>query len=238
MPSDLKLRAPSTSGLASLEQWAYTQIKEAIISLALPPGAPLVEAHLAEQLGLSKTPLRAALLRLEREGFVIGIPYKGSSVAPISLEVLAQLRQLRIATEGHAIYSAALSFGSGDIAAVEALLAAQEQAEAVGDLAEAARLEDGFDDLFLERLGNPRFVEIAAELRDHRRRLRFAMEGLNPGLSSFRASHRAILDAVRRRDACGAYQTFIDIMTAYGTFVERMAREGKMRHVGVEPEVG
>ncbi len=64
----------SASGLASLEYRAYEQIKEAIITLALPPRSPLVEVQLAERLGISKTPLRAALMQLEREGLVDSVP--------------------------------------------------------------------------------------------------------------------------------------------------------------------
>ena len=108
--TQLSARRPSAVGLASLEHWAYSEIKESIISLALPPGTTLVEAQLAEQLGVSKTPLRAALLQLEREGFVVSVPYKGSSVTPITVESVRQLAQIRFALEGYAVYNAAMSF--------------------------------------------------------------------------------------------------------------------------------
>ena len=86
---DLGRRTGSASGLASLEYLAYERIKEAIITLAFPPQSPIVEVQLAERLGISKTPLRAALMQLEREGLVDSVPYKGSRVAPITAQQIA-----------------------------------------------------------------------------------------------------------------------------------------------------
>src|SRR5215813_12961048 len=96
-------RPGSASSLASLELLAYDRIKDSIITLEFPPQSPIVEVQLAERLGISKTPLRAALMQLERGGLVDSIPYKGSRVAPISAQQITQLYQLREAIEVYAV---------------------------------------------------------------------------------------------------------------------------------------
>ena len=77
---------PKVAEPVSLKDKAYNAIKGAILSLKLKPGDPLVESDLAQQLGISKTPVRDALLELEREGFVTKVPFKGTYVTEITLK--------------------------------------------------------------------------------------------------------------------------------------------------------
>ena len=64
--------------------WVYEEVREAIIDLRLQPGEPLREATIAEQLGVSKTPVREALARLEQEGLVETTSFKGAVVSGYS----------------------------------------------------------------------------------------------------------------------------------------------------------
>jgi DNA-binding GntR family transcriptional regulator len=91
----------------TLTEEAYTAIKRRIICLALPPGAPFTEARLAAELSLSKTPVREALARLHREGFVDVTARSGYSVAPVTLKDVRDLFALRILLEGEAARLAA-----------------------------------------------------------------------------------------------------------------------------------
>ncbi|RIK34323.1 MAG: hypothetical protein DCC52_00995 [Chloroflexi bacterium] len=87
-------------GPTSLKDHAYQRIKDAILNLQLKPGAPLVEADLAEQLGVSKTPVRDALLELRREGLVTKIPYSGTFVSEITGKDIREIIQIRAVLEG------------------------------------------------------------------------------------------------------------------------------------------
>src|SRR4051794_1573230 len=78
-----------------LKDQAYLRLKDAIVSLQIPPGTPLVEARLAEQLGISKTPIRHALIRLEQEGFVHTVPFKGTFVHYVTADDMRELFELR-----------------------------------------------------------------------------------------------------------------------------------------------
>ena len=90
----------------SLDKLAYEKIKEAILTFQFLPNDALVEGELASQLGISKTPVRDALMRLEKEGLVTRIPYKGTYVSDINNQDMANIFTIRIVLEGLAIHLA------------------------------------------------------------------------------------------------------------------------------------
>src|SRR5437899_10901861 len=75
--------------------WVYEELKAAIVDLRLAPGEPLREATLADQLGVSKTPIRQALTMLEQEGLVETTSFKGAVVAGYSRQDLLEIYELR-----------------------------------------------------------------------------------------------------------------------------------------------
>jgi len=105
-----------------LSDQAYQVIKEAIISLELEPGERLKESTLAEELGISKTPIREALTRLQHEGLVETIRFKGASVAQIDDHDVEEIFEFRELLEGAAVKRAAIAFSSEDLQKGEALL--------------------------------------------------------------------------------------------------------------------
>ena len=218
-------RLSSKTGLASLENWAYTQLKEAIIRLTLPPGTPIVEAQLAEQLGISKTPLRAALLQLEREGLVDSVPYKGSRVVPITLEAIRHLFQLREAIEVYAVRT----FTAEELDAVERLLNSEQRATASKRWEEAHALEERFHQVFIERLGNPHLSRIAQNISDHRRRLRNALADFRPDpMKGAIDRHRALLRAILDRDEAAAERYVVQAIQDSLTWLEAAEQAGSL----------
>ncbi len=91
----------------SLDKLAYDQIKEAILTFQFLPNQALIEGELASQLGISKTPVRDALMRLEKEGLVVRMPYKGTYVSDVNNQDMSNIFQIRMALEGLAIRLAA-----------------------------------------------------------------------------------------------------------------------------------
>jgi GntR family transcriptional regulator, rspAB operon transcriptional repressor len=213
MLMDVPGRRPgSASNLASLELLAYERIKESIITLELAPRSPIVEVQLAERLGISKTPLRAALLQLEREGLVDSVPYKGSRVAPITAQQIAQLYQLREAIEVYAVRSGLPSFTDADCDALEQILQRQEQAVSVQDYEAANVLDRQFHRYPVERLENPYFTEIFGNILDHRRRLRhvLARASVDPSVVIVSPNHWLRLAAFRARDVDAAERNIVE----------------------------
>ncbi|MGJ7916113.1 GntR family transcriptional regulator [Massilia sp. LXY-6] len=82
-----------------LRESIYEQLRADILKCRIPPGGDIREAELAERFQVSKSPVRDALMRLEREGLVITIPRQGYRVAPISLADVEDMFHLRIALE-------------------------------------------------------------------------------------------------------------------------------------------
>lgn len=105
----MKIIAPSapfsglSNGSPSLADRAYGQIKQMIFDFVLLPGDRFSESDLVDRLQVSRTPLRQALQRLQREGFLLVFPKSGWQVAPLNFEVFDQLYDLRVLLETHAI---------------------------------------------------------------------------------------------------------------------------------------
>jgi DNA-binding GntR family transcriptional regulator len=96
--------------------WVYEELKAAIVDLRLAPGDPLREATLAGQLGVSKTPIREALTRLEQEGLVETTSFKGAVVTGYSRQDLIEIYELRELLENAAARAAAESMTEADLA--------------------------------------------------------------------------------------------------------------------------
>jgi GntR family transcriptional regulator, rspAB operon transcriptional repressor len=208
----LDRRSGPASGLASLEYLAYERIKEAIITLAFPPQSPIVEVQLAERLGISKTPLRAALMQLEREGLVDSVPYKGSRVAPVTLKQIAHLYQLREAIEVYALRTGLPSFTEADCDGLDQILQRQEQAVSAHDYEAANLFDRQFHRYPVERLDNPYVTEIFGNILDHRRRLRHVLAGssLDPSVLIVSPNHWLRLAAFRARDLVAAERNIVE----------------------------
>ncbi len=100
----MKLVTPPVSLPAvTLAERVYAQIKQLIFDFVLLPGDRFSESDLANQVQVSRTPLRQALQRLQREGFLLVFPKSGWQVAPLDFETFDQLYDLRVLLETHAV---------------------------------------------------------------------------------------------------------------------------------------
>ena len=90
-----------------LRDVVFENLREAILEGKLEPGQRLMEVQLAEQLGVSRTPVREAIRKLELEGLVVMLPRKGAYVADVSLKDIIDVLDIRSPVEGLAAYLAA-----------------------------------------------------------------------------------------------------------------------------------
>jgi DNA-binding GntR family transcriptional regulator len=184
----------------SLKDQAYLAIKSAILSLALGPGEPLVESDLADQLGISKTPVRTALHELERDGLVTKVLYKGTYVAGITTRDIREVFQLRAVLEGLAARLAAPAMGDGDLAEARELLRSMEAALQTGDRQLASALGAQFHQLVRQKADNERLLLIVRNLDDHTQRFRLLSDRISGRLEKSLEQHRAVLEALELRD--------------------------------------
>lgn len=191
------------SGLTLTER-VYASIKEAILELVLPPGTALVEDDLARRLETSKTPVRDALLALERDGLVTKIPYKGTYVSVVSQKDATEIFELRAVLEGLAARLATRSFSPRELDEAEKLLDAADEARQRGDSDAASRYGAAFHNLIHRRAENRLLIPILAKLDEQLHRLRRLSDQVSGRLDKSAHEHRQILAALRTADPAQA----------------------------------
>lgn len=185
----------------TLLRTAYDYVRAAVIEGALTPGSRVTVRPLAEHLGLSPTPIKAALATLEREGFLLSIPHRGYFVPHVDTKDLLEIYELREAVDGMAARRAAAAANHTEIAdRLEELLARQRSFVARGDLQSYGELDLEFHQLIWEGSGNLRLQAMAENLIAQVRlgnRLSARAPGRLPGALD---EHEAILAAIRCGD--------------------------------------
>lgn len=193
----------------SLKDIAYARIKEAIVSLRLRPGQALSQSDLARQLQISETPIRDALQELEREGFVVRIPHKGTFVTPIAREDLEEIVQIISVLEGLAARLATPRLTPEDIQEADRLLTQAAAALARGDRETCSTLGRQFHQLLIQKAGNQRLVSMLGTLDDHLKRFRRISDQIGGRLEKSQEQHRRVLEAVKLGDAIAAEEAML-----------------------------
>ncbi len=180
------------------------KLREAILSGRFQPGQRLIERELVEQLGVSRTPIREALRKLELEGLVTTLPYKGPVVTRPSLKDARELYQVRAALEGQATALLATRATQEDLERLEAHLRAAEEAVRKGNLQVVLAANNAFHDELAHRCGNGLLESLINNLRNRIILLRVESLSLPGRPPRSVAEHREILDRVRAQDPEGA----------------------------------
>ena len=209
MSTALQLRTRPVAAVEaqSLVEAAYRALKAAIRENIYPPGHQAAEPEIAEQLGMSRTPVHEAIIRLQEEGLVQVLPRRGVLICPISADDIREIYDVLIAVEGMAAARlAGLPAPLASTAAddLEQATATMEQALAGDDLPTWAAADERFHQMLTDRCGNRRLARIAATVMDQAHRSRLLTLHLRPRPAASAAEHRAITDAIRRSDADAA----------------------------------
>ncbi|MCU1489414.1 MAG: transcriptional regulator, GntR family [Acidimicrobiaceae bacterium] len=206
---DLKER-PLESALTArhdrskITHWVYDELKAAIIDLRLAPGEPLREAAIAESLGVSKTPVREALGRLEQEGLVEAMSFKGAVVSSYSRRDLVDLYELRELLEVRALREAAASMTDEDLARLDTLIADGERLRSAKRVKQLEVVIDSFDAILYEQVTNRRISVLIDNLRAHLTRIGRLTTEIPGRLYQSVDEHARIADALKARDADAA----------------------------------
>lgn len=192
--------SPARQKKISLTETAYLSLRARVLSGTLRPGAEFSELELAEQLAMSKTPVREALGRLVAEGLIEAFPRRGYRVTPVTVKDINDLFAIRAMTEGTAAAMAALNLSAADLDRLEALADARydpQQGESVQSFVKANR---DFHLAIAEGANNARLLALVAAHLDECTRLFYlgaVSRDVNPETS---ADHRRIVDVLRLRD--------------------------------------
>lgn len=149
-----------------LKSQAYDRLKTSIVTGVYPPGTFLSERRLVDELTMSKTPIRAALERLEGEGYVRVSPRQGIVVREPSLREIADQFEIRLALERHVLESLAGKLAPAQVTRLRDNLRHQRQAAEREDLAESIRLDSEFHVLLCQFHGNQEILATMVQLRE------------------------------------------------------------------------
>jgi DNA-binding GntR family transcriptional regulator len=184
-----------------LKERAYVELKGLILEGVLEPGGFLAERQLAVRLGMSKTPIRSALERLESEGFVRISPQQGAIVRDLSLREIADQYEIRIALESYIVRSLAGRLTSEQTRLVQTNLEAQRVNLETGDVGRGVSLDEEFHALFGDFLGNDEILRVMGQLREKIHRVILQVFKTNFGrMASSYEEHRGIAEAIIKGD--------------------------------------
>jgi DNA-binding GntR family transcriptional regulator len=201
MPSPCAAITPvEPTGPVTLADQAYGQLKQLIFDFALMPGDRLSESELAQRLSVSRTPLRQALQRLEREGFLQVAPRVGWRVAPLDFDVFDELYDLRILIESHATARLAEREDRPALAALADVWLVPG-AERLADGAAVGRLDEQFHSLLVQACGNREMARVHRQITERIRIIR-RLDFTKPArVEATYDEHARILRAISRRRA-------------------------------------
>jgi DNA-binding GntR family transcriptional regulator len=193
-----------------LKDQAYERIKSRLLNNEYPPWSFLSERQLAENLGMSKTPVRAALERLASEGFIMVSPQQGIVVRELSVHEIADQYEIRVALESYTLRTVAGRLSPEQVRRVELNLQAQARLRGSGDVAKGVELDAAFHVQFAEFLGNREILKVIGQLREKMQRVVTQVFRVCPArLDTSSDEHAAIAAAVIAGDGARAAELIV-----------------------------
>lgn len=183
-----------------LRDVVFQTLRQAILRGELKPGERLMEIHLAKKLGVSRTPVREAIRKLELEGLVLMIPRKGAVVAEITISDLEDVLEVRMALEELAVKHACKRITEEQLEQMRELSVKFQETLEGDDVGACAQADMKFHEAIYEATGNGRLVQILNNLREQM--YRYRMEYLKDRQTHqlLVREHEEILKALTERD--------------------------------------
>lgn len=192
------------SKLYSAAEQVYREVKERILSAALPGGELISEGEIAAEMGTSRTPVREAFLRLEAEGWMRLYPKRGALIVPVADGEAEHVLSARRLVEADAARAVLAGDAVARVALVTALrgnLDAQRAAADAGDVTEFSGLDADFHGLIVRAGGNPLLADFYTGLRERQRRMTTRSLARDPRqLPSILADHVRLADLIDAGD--------------------------------------
>lgn len=186
---------------ASLTVQAYVGIKRLIAANSFGTGDFVLEQELADRLGMSRTPVREAMIRLVQEGLIDVRPRHGMRVLPISAKDMAEIYEIVTALETLAVEKAATREHAPEtLAALDQTIINMDEALARDDLISWAEADEEFHRMIVEIGGNSRLSAAVGVYLDQIRRARMFTLRIRPKPVDSNADHAAVVKAIRDGD--------------------------------------
>jgi DNA-binding GntR family transcriptional regulator len=185
----------------SLGEDVYDHLKQAIIDQDIEPGARLVENRIAQMLGISRTPLREALHKLEREDWIEKIPSGGFKVVTLTREDIEETFGIRSVLEAYAARLAAQKHRTSDLIPLEKVMTQFQECLEKKQTARLPEINTEFHDLLYAMSDSPRLIKMISQLQAQISRFRqIILKQTSFALESCQ-DHIDMLSAMKQRDA-------------------------------------
>jgi DNA-binding GntR family transcriptional regulator len=183
-----------------LSEEAYDVLRAAILSGRLAPGARLVEADIARQMAISRSPVREAVRKLEREGMVEYKPRRGTVVVGLSRDDVADAYQLRAHLEGYGAGLAATRASDAQLSALDLLIERMRDCAIANDLPGLVEADVEFHRSLCALSGSRRLVQVWESLNPERWTLLSGLRATELSLEQIAERHSPIVVALRARE--------------------------------------
>lgn len=194
---------------------AYVELRDQIVTLVIPPGAPINEESLGRDLQMGRTPVREAIKRLALENLVCVYPRRGTFATEINITDLAHVSDVRVQLEGHAAYRAAQRLTPAQRDELDELLAEVARAEESGDPDALMALDARVHRFVYRCAGNPYLRDTLERYLNLSLRIWYLVLGRLPHLSERVHEHRDLLQAIRDRSAERAQAIAVEHVTTF-----------------------
>lgn len=197
---DKELKIISTNEYLPLRDVVFDTLRQAILKGDMEPGERLMEITLANKLGVSRTPIREAIRKLELEGLVNMIPRKGAVVASISEKDMRDVLEVRITLEELAVKLAIKNMTDEDIEALRQASKDFENAVISHDVVTIVEADVAFHDIIYNKTQNNRLIQIINNLREqmYRYRLEYIKDARTHSILI--NEHNDIIECIRNKN--------------------------------------
>lgn len=208
---------PSTGG--SLFERAYTHLRDMVVTLEIPPGAPINEEQLSKELDLGRTPIREAIKRLEAEGLVAIYPRRGTFATKVDIADHALITDVRRVLEGHAAQRAAERATAADREALAELIESIRSRHSSAD--ELMQLDTTIHREVYRCTYNPFLAATLHQYYNLALRIWYLFLDRLPDMTSHLDEHIPLLEAIANGEAERAHTVASEHVTSF----ERTVRE-------------
>ncbi|MDY2959474.1 MAG: GntR family transcriptional regulator [Hornefia sp.] len=187
-----------------LREIVYEQLKLQILTGRIAPGTRMMEVELAEDLGVSRTPVREAIRKLEKEALVVIEPRRGAYVSDISVKEMVDTLVVREDLEALAASLAAKRITKEELEGLEKKVTDYSEAIASGDMEQIIRADESFHHRIVALSGNKALIQLFSSVQELSLRFRYLYYEDFTRYENMPVEHKEILEAIRSGDSDAA----------------------------------
>lgn len=185
-----------------LKEYVYREVKKSLTNNVIKPGERIWENKVAEELGISRTPVREAINQLVAEGFVENRPYRGVFAAEVSKEDLEQMLDLRIVLETFSVQECCKNITDEDLVSLKILYGDYKEKLSNGDYVKASQLDSEIHKFIARASNNKRLSTYIDDIQDMFAYSRpYKVEWTETNIKRALQDHKDLIEAIWNKDA-------------------------------------